>query len=284
MLMSADPKAIKALALDLDGTILGPGAVLSNRMISIVNKCMQRGLKIIINTGRSIEGAERFRASLGVEGLAIYCNGAVVADMPHGGIVSSILMDKKAADFCVSLSRETGVYCQIYFSDSGTRPRMDLVTEKDRPEREVYYKHTGILAEIGDLKKNLAERKQKGCIKTMFIAEPESLEALRPKLEEGLGDSVYITRTQWNFLELMNAGVSKGKGLEFAMDRLALKMEEVIAFGDDENDIPMLLAAGFSVAPSNAKENVKIHANFIAGSNNDDGVAVFLEEFLDGKQ
>jgi len=280
MQLSADAGIIKALAIDLDGTVLGPGGVLSGRTINVVNKCMQRGLRIIISTGRSIEGAEPYRASLGVSGPAIYCNGAVVADMPKGIILNSLLMDKKAADFCVDLSRETGIYCQIYFLGNDAPARMSLIAEKDSEGREIYHKQTGLLAEIMDLKEALQLCKKDGCVKTMFIADPALLAEIRPKLEEGLGKSVYMTHTQWNYLELMNANVSKGKGLQFTMDRLSLRKEEVIAFGDDENDAPMSDAAGLFIAPSNAKEKVKEKAGLVIGSNTEDGVAVFLEEFF----
>jgi len=64
------------------------------------------------------------------------------------------------------------------------------------------------------------------------------------------------------------------------MERLSLKREEAIAFGDEENDIPMFARAGFSIAPSNAKDAVKAKADLVIGSNVEDGVAAFLEEFF----
>jgi Cof subfamily protein (haloacid dehalogenase superfamily) len=268
---------IKALAFDLDGTILAPGAVLSERTIMAVSKCMKRGLKIIIATGRAIEGVEPYRLSLGAAGPMIFYNGAVVAEMPEGRILKAALMDKKKAELCVDISRETGVYCQIYLFNGKKIP---LLAERDGPEREMYHEHTGILAELGDLKKALSQSEAQGCLKIMFLAEPEILTELRLRLEERLGGSVYIARSQRTFLEVMDAKVSKGQGLSFVMERLSLKPEEVIAFGDEENDIPMFDAVGFSVAPSNAKDTVKAKAHLVIGSNAEDGVAVFLEEYF----
>jgi len=301
-----DKKVIKALAFDLDGTILAPGAVLTDRTIKAVKDCMRRGLKVIIATGRAIEAAERYRAPLGAEGPMVYYNGAVVADMPEGKILQSILLDTKAAEFCVDLSRELNVYCQLYLpagvcpdgikkANKGENsilqrssprimqrsfPHMLLVAELDGPELEMYHKHTGILAELCDLKKALKHPGLEGCVKAMFLAEPEVHEVLRQRLEEQFGENVYIARTARTFLEVMNPSVSKGQALKFAMERLSLKSEEVIAFGDEENDLPMFKVAGFSVVPSSAKETVKIQANLVVGSNADDGVAVFLEEFF----
>ena len=286
MSISADPKNIKALALDMDGTALGPGKVLSDRTIRAVKACRQRGLKVFIATGRAIEAAEPFRLPLGAEGPMIYFNGAVVADMPGGKILKATLLNTEAAAFGVDLARETGAYYQIFFppgfGPGGNRDsRIPLMAEQDGPEREMYRDHTGILAEIGDLKEALSRPGLPGLVKSMFLAEPDVQAALRPRLDERLGTSVYIAQTLRNFLEIMDAKVSKGQGLRFAMERVGVKSEEIIAFGDEENDLPMFEAAGFSAAPANAKENVKAAADLVIGSNAEDGVAAFLEEFFD---
>jgi Cof subfamily protein (haloacid dehalogenase superfamily) len=279
MSIIANPKSIRALALDLDGTLLAPGPILSGRTIQAVKALRQRGLQIIIATGRAIDAAETFRSSLGAEGPMIYFNGAVVADMGNGGILKTTLLDIRAAEFCLDISRETGVYFQVYFP-GGKEGRIVLMAEKDSPEREMYRNHTGILAELGDIKEALQRPGLPGCVKGMFLAEPDAQAVIRPRLEDRLGKSVYIVQTYRTFLEIMDSGVSKGRGLEFAMECRGLKKEEVIAFGDEENDLPMLAAAGFSAAPSNAKDKVKAAVDVVIGSNAEDGVAVFLEEFF----
>jgi Cof subfamily protein (haloacid dehalogenase superfamily) len=275
-----NPKTIRALALDLDGTILAPGAVLRDRTIRAVKLCGQRGIRIILATGRAIEASEPFRLSLGAEGPMIYFNGAVVADMPENKILALTLLDKKAAGFCVDLSRDMGVYFQAYLTGSGEESRISLLAERESPEREMYHKHTGILAELENLKETLRRPELQGCVKTMFLAEPEVLAEIRRKLDEHFAGSVYIAKTHASFLEVMNANVSKGKALQFVMERCSLKREEVIAFGDEESDLPMLTAAGFSVAPFNALDSVKAKVDLVIGSNAENGVAVFLEEFF----
>jgi Cof subfamily protein (haloacid dehalogenase superfamily) len=273
-----DPHAIKALALDLDGTTLAPGAVLTERTIRAVNACREKGLQIIIATGRALEAGERFRIPLGARGPMVYFNGAVVADMPGAKILSAVLLDLEAVNFCVDLSRSAGVYYQAFLPGTADHPRQRLMAERQVPETEMYFKHTGIQAEIGDLKQALAAPGLKGCIKSMFLAEPEVQDAIRPKIEERFGDNLYIARTLRNFLEIMNPHVSKGEGLKIALQRRSLESAQVIAFGDEENDLPMFGAVGFAVAPSNAKESVRNAADLVIGSNAEDAVAAFLEE------
>jgi len=275
-----DPKKIRALALDLDGTILAPGGVLSERAKKAVIKCRERGLQIIITTGRAVESAERFREAFGAEGPMIYFNGAIIANMPGTEIIRSTLLDVKAAEFCVDLSREFGAYYQVFLASSEADKHITLLAEKDSPERDMYYKHTGILAELVDLKEAFRRPGVQGCAKTMFLVEPEVQSKIRPRLNEHFGESVYIVLAARTFLEVMNPKVSKGQGLKIAMECRSLRREEILAFGDEENDLPMFEAAGFAIAPSNAKEPVKAAANLVIGSNADDGVAVFLEDFF----
>ncbi|GHV36935.1 haloacid dehalogenase [Spirochaetia bacterium] len=273
-----DPHAIKALALDLDGTTLAPGAVLTERTIRAVNACREKGLQIIIATGRAVEAGERFRIPLGAEGPMVYFNGAVVADMPGAKILSATLLDLEAVNFCVDLSRSTGVYYQVFLPGTKANPRQRLVAERQAPETEMYFKHTGIQAEIGDLKEALAAPGLAGCIKSMFLGEPEVQDAIRPKIEERFGKSLYMARSLRTFLEILNPNVSKGEGLKIALQCRSLEASQVIAFGDEENDLPMFGVTGFAVAPSNAKESVRNAADLLIGSNAEDGVAAFLEE------
>jgi len=168
------------------------------------------------------------------------------------------------------------VYCQMFIP--GKDSKITLMTECDSSERAMYHNHTGILAELVDLKQVL--RQESGCFKCMFLAEPEVLVGLRPRLDDHFGEETYIAQTYSTFLEVMNRDVSKGKGLKIAMEHCSVKKEEIIAFGDEENDLPMFKEAGLSVAPSNAKENVKAAADLVIASNAEDGVAAFLEEFF----
>ncbi|MDR3333778.1 MAG: Cof-type HAD-IIB family hydrolase [Treponema sp.] len=274
------PETIKALALDLDGTTLRPDNTLSARTIRTLRICIDRGIRVIICTGRSIEAAEPYRLALGAVGPMVYFNGAEVVDMPGGKLLNTAFLDREVLDFCVDLSRNQGIYFQVYFPVlSGGAPAAGelLMAEGQTEETEMYRKHTGIQAVIGDLK---AAPGQQGCIKSMFITDPATQDLIRPKLIEQFGSRVYVTRTHPAFLEILHPGASKGLGLQHAMSYLNLAPAELIAFGDEENDLPLFTTAGFSAAPANAKESVRKAATMVIGSNGEDGVAAFLEEVL----
>jgi Cof subfamily protein (haloacid dehalogenase superfamily) len=280
---------IKGLALDLDGTTLMPGAVLGRRTLDTLRALHEKGLQLIFCTGRAVEAAERYRLPLGAEGPMVYFNGAEVTDMPSGRVLDATLFDAEAMDFCVDISRRLGIYYQVYLPPGGNTPpgaspaekyRRILMAEKWVPEAEMYLNHTGIRAEIGDLKEALAMPGISGCIKGMFIAEPEVQDRIRPLIEERFGKALYVVRTLRTFLEVMNSRVSKGRGLRVALEKRGLKPSQVMAFGDEENDLPLFEDAAFSVAPSNAKETVRQAADLTIGSNAEESVAVFLEGFF----
>jgi Cof subfamily protein (haloacid dehalogenase superfamily) len=275
-----EPADVKALALDLDGTALRPDTTMSGRTIRALKGCMNRGIELIFCTGRAVEAAEPFRVPLGAGGAMVYFNGAEVVDMPGGKVLHAVMLDPEVVDFCVDLSRRMGVYYQVFFPGTPEHPQGMLMAERQSGETEMYRKHTGIQAVIGDLKEALAGPGIAGCIKSMFLAEPEIQDAIRPKLTERFGGGIYVARTLRTFLEVMAAGVSKGSGLAFALKHRGLDGEGVIALGDEENDLPMFKIAHFSVAPANAKEKVREAAGRVIGSNAEDGVAVFLEDLF----
>ncbi|MDR1585973.1 MAG: Cof-type HAD-IIB family hydrolase [Treponema sp.] len=270
-------QAIKALALDLDGTALLPGNVLGGRTLRVLKALMAKGTEIIICTGRAIEGAEPYRSAIGTEGPMVYFNGAEIVDMPAGRMLSATLLDLDVVDFCIDVSRAGGLHYQIYLPPAGGKYEA-LLIDKQTPEAEMYREHTGIRPVVRNLKEAISEPGLAGCVKAMFISDPALHDEIRTKLLDRFGDRIYVARTFPTFLEVMDARVSKGAGLKTAMKYRGLKPEEVLALGDEENDLPMFSAAGFSAAPANAKEKVRAAAGRVFGSSAEEGLAAFLEE------
>ena len=284
---SIKPDTIKALAIDLDGTTLLPNTTLGERTLKCIKKLKSNGMQIIIATGRAIESSERFRAAMDIEGPMVFFNGAEVADVPSGKILHANMISMDVVDFGTDISRDLDILFQIYLpanispdtgkEDAGIKWET-LLIEKNRPEAEFYQSHTGIVPVIKDFKTITAMPDLKGCIKGMFIADPSLHDEIRARMKDRFGDKISVIRSFPTFLEVINTGVSKGEGLKIAMDHRGLKPEEVIAFGDEENDLPMFPVAGFCGAPANARDKIKEAADFVYGSNADEGLAVWLEE------
>ncbi|MCL2067340.1 MAG: Cof-type HAD-IIB family hydrolase [Treponema sp.] len=277
MLKKFDPKKIKGLALDLDGTTLLPDTSLGERTACCLKRLISDGVQVIIATGRSTESAGHYCAAAGAAGPMVFYNGAEVVDMPSGKIMEADFLDIDVADFGIDLAREMGLHYQIYLPANGTNKEM-LLFEREGVEAEIYYRHTGTKPVVKDLKTAIAG--VPGCIKAMYVVDSSRHDEIRRKMKERFGDRINIIRSSPSFLEILRLGVSKGKGLTAAMRLRGLKAEEVMAFGDEENDLSMFSVAGFSAAPSSAGEKIRAAADFNYGSVAEEGLAAFLEEYF----
>jgi len=281
-----DPSTIKALALDLDGTTLLPDTRLGERTAQCLKRLIAGGKQVILCTGRAIESSRRYYSAIGASGPMVFFNGAEVADVPDIKVINSDLLDLDVIDYGIDLARSMDVHLQIFLPPGSVPPGAQksswetLLIDRQRAEAEMYFEHTGIQPVVADLKTAITALELKGCPKAMFITEPELHDEIRRKMLDRFGSRIYIVRTYPTFLEIMNAGVSKGAGLKTVMDCRGLKPEEVIAFGDEDNDIPMFDVAGFSAAPSNARERVRQAADFVFGSNAEEGLAAFLDDLF----
>jgi len=272
---------IKALAIDLDGTALLPDTSLGRKTLRVLTQLMAQGMQVIFCTGRAIESSERYRTAIGTEGPMVYFNGAEVVDMPSGTVLSANLLEPDVIDFCVDISRSMDVHFQVFLPPGiieGKDKWEALVIEKQRAESEMYHKHTGIIPIAHDLKTIVSLPGLRGCVKAMFICDSPLHDEIRKKLSQRFGGRIYVARTFPTFLEVMNAGVSKGEGLKTVMQHRGLNADEVLALGDEENDLTMFKVSGLSAAPASARENVRAAADFIFASNAEEGLAAFLEE------
>jgi Cof subfamily protein (haloacid dehalogenase superfamily) len=271
---SIDGEAVRAVAIDLDGTTLHGDSTMSQRTIEVLRACVEKGIAVLLCTGRSPVSAERFRAAIGATGPMVFYNGAVVIDAGKGTVLASTLMDAEICAYCVELARKQDVHFH------GFLPGDRLVYDRRRPETDKYEKRTGLVGEVVDLASLFVPggAGTSGLIKGMFIADGAILDRIQASLDDRFGSRIYRAKSDPTFLEVMTAGVSKGAALRVALSLRGIQKEATIAFGDAENDIPLLEAAGFGVAVANAHAAVRKTADAVAPSNEEDGVASFLEK------
>ena len=116
-----------------------------------------------------------------------------------------------------------------------------------------------------------------------MVGDPAELDGLEARLEERLGEKLYISKSLPFFLELAHPSVTKAAGLDFVADRLAIPQERTVAFGDGENDVELVEWAGFGIAVANAHERVLAAADWTCPSAEDEGVAQVLEAIVAAK-
>ena len=195
-------------------------------------------------------------------------NGAVIRRAGQPPLYSASLsvgLMKRIAFFC----RERGLYLQMYDEDHIVVDKICESTLID-PDSKV----TGI-REIGDLTK--AELRPSP--KMMILDDPKRIPAIRRDLETLLGDQLYMAKSKEYLLEMMPKDVSKQKALIRFAQSLEIRREEVMACGDNTNDIEMLEWAGLGVAMGNATDDIKEIADATTDDNNHDGVAKAIEKY-----
>lgn len=281
--MKLNPHRIKCIVTDLDGTLLLPDARLGRTTISVLNACRERGLRVMLATGRSLLGAESYRSALNLSGPMIYYNGAELVDMPQRTVLVNNLLPNDAAAFCVRLARERGAHFHVFFIDESDASTELLFSENPSKAAEAYAARTGLDFQFGDLLETLNAEKPPVCAKGIFIAPPDELKAIRVIMNEHFGSSLTVVTSAAELLEVLHPRASKGDALKAAMELQGLEPDEVIAFGDEENDITMLQTAGYAVAPANAIPQIKAAAHEIIEAYTEEPVAAFLKKhFLCG--
>ena len=117
--------------------------------------------------------------------------------------------------------------------------------------------------------------------KTLFSGPRKKLEQIKTFAEELLGDTVNLFYSSETYLEFVISGVDKGSALEATAKEAGVELADVIAIGDSDNDLPMILKAGLGVAMKNGEEHVKAAAGYVTERTAEEhGVAEVLEKFI----
>jgi len=258
------------VALDLDYTFLNAELRISPRNRAAVGRCGELGVKVVITSGRMFSSTMRFVRELGLETPAISYNGAFVKQESTGRVLVDEKLDLGVARALVEFCDRENLNLNYYLDDI-------LYVAKITPWGELYSKRTGApLHPVGDLRK-LTDRAP---TKVLIVAEPERIARLYDELAPEYEQRAYVTVSNVEYLEFMPRDADKGKALAAVARYYNVPRERTVAFGDADNDIPMIRWAGLGVAMENARPAARAAADRIAPSYDQDGVAIVLEELF----
>ncbi len=262
----------RLLAIDLDGTLLAPRPrkIITPRTRRAIQQAVEAGLKIVIATGQSLPVLQHTCGDLPVEGPQIIENGAVIADIRTGQIYHEQLLPAEYVLAVLETLRQIGFH-RAYHTLSR------VYADNDAPRvRQWYDPPVPPVIEI----ENVASLYPEPCIKLVGIGAESMLRAQRQALMDRFADQLYVTQSSFDLLEFLHPGVSKEHGLQTIALDLGIRPDEIVAIGDNHNDIGMLRFAGLGVAMGNAHEEVKSEADHVTLSNAEDGVAVVIEDVV----
>jgi Cof subfamily protein (haloacid dehalogenase superfamily) len=262
------------IATDLDGTLLHSDHTLDPFTAETVRTLAARGIDIIIATGRHYRDVAGIRDLLGVDAYLITSNGARV-HAPGDQCVYSRNIDPAFVRRLVQpdLAGGSGRVIVNLFADDA------WLIDRHAPELLVFHQDSGFKYEVMDL----TQHDGKDIAKVLYIGDPADLKETAANLEREFGDSLYVTYSLPDCLEVMTCDVSKGRALRFVLDRLDATPAQCVAFGDNMNDIDLLETAGHPFMMNNANPDlIKRLPNVPRiGSNFEAGVAHQLRKLFD---
>lgn len=266
---------IKVIALDIDGTLVNSQKNITERTKRAVDLARQKGVMLIIASGRPYCGALRYARELELfeKGGYVLCfNGGQIIDCKTDEVVfDSSIDDSIKYELCRVIKSYKDAIVMTY---KGTA----LLTENASDEGVIKGANQNnlTLLEVDDLSQNIDFKVSK----FLMQGSPEYIASIAQDVQKSVGDMATVCRSEGVLLEIMPHGVDKGSALKEFVEQMGIDMSEVMAFGDQYNDDTMIQYAGLGVAMGNANDDVKAMADYVTLSNDEDGVADAIEKFV----
>jgi hypothetical protein len=262
---------IRLIALDLDGTLIGPDLIISPRVRASIKAARERGVEITIVTGRMFAAAKPFAQTLGIAGALVCYQGAAIYEAASGVVLRETPVRQDVTREVLAWAAERGVHAQCYGDD---RIYVDHINRFSQRYYEVAKVEATLVPSLRDA---FAERPT---IKLVLVDDPERCEEHMKVLAPLLGTRAYITRSHKDFVEVLSPDVNKGEALAFVAARYGTTPAETLAVGDAWNDVPLLEAAGIGVAMGSGPPELLARADAVVGDVAHDGVAEAIERFV----
>jgi Cof subfamily protein (haloacid dehalogenase superfamily) len=268
----------KLFACDLDGTLLNDKKEISKTNLEYIKKAKKAGVRVVITTGRSYAKALDFIRTVNVPDPAITFTGAVI--YKDGQVLRETTLKTVLVYDILKHLKQIGYNPIVYPADNNK-----YYESLGGTDAKYYHFSRGF---DGSLIKvdNLTERIWERVIRVSVIGNAKDMPILHQKVRERFGDLVTTVDTyfaEWDIFifEILDHRSSKSKALEFLCNLYEIDREEVIACGDNNNDIDMIRWAGFGISMRNGMTGLLREADYVTErDNNNDGIAEIIERFI----
>jgi Cof subfamily protein (haloacid dehalogenase superfamily) len=260
------------VASDLDGTLLRTGGSLSDYSQAVLQQLRASGVQLVLVTGRPVRLIRELARSLALEGVVICGNGAVSYDARQDEILEQFPLTAE-------VTREVIVRLRRGF------PEVTFAVESglDVGRETAYVRHSRKLVQGQTDVVDALELCTRGASKLIALHPGMPLDEFLARARELIAELAHVTHAGAPFIEISASGVTKAWALARYCEQQGIMPADVLAFGDMPNDLPMLEWAGHSVAVANAHPTVLAAARHQTASNDEDGVAGFIEREVLGE-
>ncbi|MBL4746929.1 MAG: HAD family phosphatase [Flavobacteriaceae bacterium] len=264
----------KLICSDIDGTLLNKDRELSQSTIAQVQRVSP--IPFILISSRMPAAMHHLQKDLKNEStpLIAYNGGLVISDnqIIHSTFIAPAMI-QNVADQC----QQNSVHLSLYYNDEWYVPSMDYWAKREENNTKV----SPVVKSTKDVIQGWTEE-NKGAHKIMCMGDENEIDVLYNYLEENYSDDVHLYRSKPTYIEISHKAISKKTAIEMLLKHTftRIKMKDIVAFGDNFNDIEMLEAVGMGVAVSNAQTQVLEIANMVTDTNKNDGVAKAIQELF----
>lgn len=264
---------IKLIALDIDGTLTNHAGSISERNRLAVKHAREEGVSVILATGRGRIATRPIWKELDLHGPSIQYGGAMIADIDSERALVIHEISPKIIREVLEYAKEVDIPAQIYIDDA-------VIAEKPS-ERAKQYVTRHKLPYIID--PDIRKKTFYNVPKILAFAPIDRQDELFAQFKERFAGIAQVSRSSPGFIEINNIGITKASALEELSSFLRIPREQTAAIGDNFLDQEMIEWAGLGACVADGAEEVKTVADLIVPSCDEDGVAVFIEQFILGK-
>ncbi|OKZ57006.1 MAG: hypothetical protein BHV99_02975 [Clostridium sp. 26_21] len=287
----------KMVAIDLDGTMLNQYGIITEKTKDVIKKVQEKGVEVIIASGRAITSVKRFSKEINSEKYFISGNGAITYDIKNNRILYENVLKKQKALKIIKICEENSIYYNVY-TENG------IIAKSLNYNTLYYYKdnltkpdenrtHINIVENVYDY----IESKNEKILKIMICDEHKSVfnsivRRLKDVDEVEVLEVSHMSRKiikqgteeialEYFYTEVSAKDVDKWSALEELMKIVNISKEELVTIGDNANDVKMIKNAGLGIAMGESAPYVKSVADEITLSNDEDGVAIILRKIFE---
>lgn len=261
------------LAVDLDGTTVGHSGEITPRVLAAIDAAQRAGVHVVIATGRTPSGLRRFAARMNVQGPAITTQGGLIVDMDTGAEMHRLYLPRALACEVVARERAWPTLCTVLY-------RSDHLFVDDLATFTVHADLVGVAAvQVDDLCTAVADADPD---KVLFLTDGLRTREVFGAIHGYVGDRATVVQSHARIVEVNPLGADKGSALAWLAAHYGIAREQVMAIGDQHNDVTMLQWAGLGVAMGNAAPEIQAVADVVTAHFDEDGAAAAIEKYVLG--
>src|SRR5574344_2457236 len=263
---------IKMLASDIDGTIFNKKFECSEDTRDCIKNLSNIGVRVVLSTGRMYRATAPIAKYLGLTTPVISYQGALVKNFyDNQETLYSVPTSSKIACEVIEILRKKKIHTHLYLNDKLYVESDDAEIASYTTQRYITYTHV----------KSFNDLKIENVNKVLAIKHDENvINDLTVELQERYKEKLYIVKSTPYFCEISNPYATKGNAVRFLANLWGIKKEEILAIGDQDNDIELLKSAGIAVAMGNATSTLKSYADYVTDTVDNDGIKKAIEKFI----